>query len=136
MTDALTRDAIEEGLDLVAEWLIAAYGPRIAAVSLTLEGHYGPVTDCYGIVPITLDRGAGPAGGPETRETLSTREVCDQAERLFRRLCPDVTFDHNGGRDVRHLGSSRLVSAADVTAHRRIDLLRRYGPVVPAAPRQ
>jgi hypothetical protein len=29
MTDALTLDMIEETLDLVAEWLIAAYGPRI-----------------------------------------------------------------------------------------------------------
>ena len=69
MTDALILDMIEEALDLIAEWLIAAYGLRIAAVSLMIEGHYGPLADCYGIVPITLERGLGPDGRPETRET-------------------------------------------------------------------
>lgn len=37
MTDTLTIDTIEEALALVAEWLIAAYGPRITAVSLEIE---------------------------------------------------------------------------------------------------
>lgn len=55
MTEEPTRDVIQETLDLVAEWLIAAYGARIAAVSREIEGHYGPRADCYGIVPITLE---------------------------------------------------------------------------------
>lgn len=42
MTDDPTVDMIEETLDLVAEWLMAAYGARITAVSLEIEGHYGP----------------------------------------------------------------------------------------------
>ena len=127
MTDALILDMIEEALDLIAEWLIAAYGLRIAAVSLTIEGHYGPLADCYGIVPITLERGLGPDGRPETRETLPTREVCGEAEKLFQRLCPEMRFDHDGTRDVRHVGSSRLVRASEVSAHRRLELRRRHG---------
>ena len=127
MTNALTVDMIEEALDLVAEWLIAAYGSRIAAVSLTIEGHYGPLADCYGIVPITLERGLGPDGRPETRETLPTREVCEQAEVLFQRLYPKMRFDHNSVRDVRHVGSSKFVRASEVSAHRRIELRRRHG---------
>ncbi len=127
MTDALTLDMIEATLDLVAEWLIAAYGPRIAAVSLEIEGHYGPLADCYGIVPITLERGPGPNGQQETRETLPTRQVCRQAERLFRPLRPEMRFDHDNMRDVRHVASSPLVKASDVSAHRRIELRRRYG---------
>lgn len=127
MADAPDLDMIEDALDLVAEWLIAAYGPRIAAVSLLLQGHYGPVAECYGIVPITLDRGRRPDGLPENRETLPTREICDQAERLFLCLCPRVRFDHDGVRDIRDVGRSRLVQATDVSAHRRIDLLRRFG---------
>jgi hypothetical protein len=127
MTDALTVDRIEETLDLVAEWLIAAYGSRIAAVSLTIEGHYGPLADCYGIVPITLERGLGPDGRPESRETLPKRDVCERAEALFQRLWPEMRFDHDGRRDVRHVGSSRLVKASEVSAHRRLELRRRHG---------
>jgi hypothetical protein len=96
-------------------------------VSLTIEGHYGPVADCYGIVPITLERGFDPDGQPETRDTLPTRDVCERAERLFQSLLPGIRFDHDGGRDVRHVGSSRLVRASEVSAHRRMDLRRRYG---------
>ena len=127
MTDTLTVDTIEETLDLVAEWLIAAYSPRIAAVSLEIEGYYGPLADCYGILPITLERGFDPDGRPETRETLPTRDVCGQAERLFQRLCPEMRFDHDGMRDVRHIASSELVRASDVSGHRRIELRRRFG---------
>jgi hypothetical protein len=134
MSDDLTLDMIEEAVNLVAEWLIAAYESRLAAVSLSIEGHYGPLTDCYGIVPITLARGIGAGGVPETRETLPTREVCDQAEQLFRRLYPAVHFDRDNVRDVRELASSRLVDSADVTAHRRIELRRRYGSVDASAP--
>ena len=71
---------------------------------------------------------------PETRETLPTREVCHLAERLFHRLCPGLSFDHDNVRDVRHVASSRRVEASDVTAHRRIELLRRYGSGVPDSP--
>lgn len=100
---------------------------RGAAVSLEIEGHYGPISDCYGIVPITLERGCDPDGHPETRETLPTREVCGRAEALFQRLCPEMRFDHDGMRDVRHIASSGLVRASDVSGHRRIDLRRRFG---------
>ncbi|MER2507493.1 MAG: hypothetical protein ABTQ27_01910 [Amaricoccus sp.] len=134
MTDIPTLDTIEEMLDLVAEWLIAAYGARIAAVSLEIEGHYGPISDCYGIVPITLDRGRDADGHPETRETLPTREICGRAEALFQRLCPAIRFDHDNARDVRHVGSSRLVRASDVSAHRRIELRRLHGVLAPDAP--
>lgn len=133
MTDTLTVDRIEDTLDLVAEWLIAAYGSRIAAVSLEIEGHYGPIAECYGIVPITLERGLDPDGHPETRETLPTREVCGRAEALFQRLCPAIRFDHDNVRDVRRVGSSRLYRASDVSAHRRIELRRRHGVLVPGA---
>jgi hypothetical protein len=134
MTDIPTVDMIEETLDLVAEWLIAAYGSRIAAVSLEIEGHYGPTFDCYGIVPITLDRGCDPDGHPETRQTLPTLEVCGRAEVLFQRLCPAIRFDHDNARDVRRVGSSRLFRASDVSAHRRIELRRLHGVLVPDAP--
>ena len=134
MADALTLDMIEDALDLVAEWLIAAYGQRIAAVSLVIEGHYGPLDDCYGIVPITIDRGIGPDGAAETRETLPTQEVLRQAERLLLRLCPTMRFGHDGGRDVREVGRSRFVRASDVSAHRRIELRRRYGSLVSDGP--
>lgn len=127
MTDTLTIDTIEEALDLVAEWLIAAYSPGIAAVSLEIEGHYGSLADCYGIVPITLERGFDSDGHPETRETLPTRDVCGQAERLFQRLCPEMRFDHDGMRDVRHIASSELVRVSDVSGRRRIELRRRVG---------
>lgn len=134
MTDDPTVDMIEETLDLVAEWLMAAYGARIAAVSLEIEGHYGPLFDCYGIVPITLERGHDPDGHPETRQTLPTLEVCGRAEALFQRLCPGMRFDHENSRDVRHVGSSRLVRASDVSAHRRIELRRLHGVLAPDAP--
>lgn len=127
MTNTLTVETIEETLDLVAEWLIAAYGPRIAAVSLEIQGHYGPLAECYGIVPITLERGLDPDGRPETRDTLPTRDVCGQAERLFQRLCPEMRFDHDNMRDVRHVGSSRLFTTPAMSAHRRIELRRRHG---------
>lgn len=106
---------------------------RGAAVSLEIEGHYGPISDCYGIVPITLERGCDPDGHPETRETLPTREVCGRAEALFQRLCPAIRFDHDNVRDVRRVGSSRLYRASDVSAHRRIELRRRHGVLVPGA---
>ena len=68
MADALNLDTIEEALVVVAEWLIAAYGSRLAAISLSIEGHYGPLADCYGIVPITLNRGHGTDGSRDPRD--------------------------------------------------------------------
>lgn len=124
MTDIPALDMIEDTLDLVAEWLIAAYGARIAAVSVQIEGHYGPLFDCYGIVPIMPERGRDADGHPKTRQTL---EVCGRTEPLFQRLCPAIRFDHDNGRDVRHVTSSQLVRASDVSAHRRIDSCRLHG---------
>ena len=116
-------------LDVIAAWLIAAYGGRIERISLWLEGYYGPVSECYGIAPVTLDRGVRPEGGEETRETLPSREVRDHAEAVFSRLCPGIQFNRNPGRDVREVASSDLMSAEGVSAHRKIELLRAYGPL-------
>jgi hypothetical protein len=114
-------DEIEKALDTIAEWLIACYGPRITALSLTLEGFYSPGPEYYGIYP-SITRAEG-----ETHETLASREVRDLAESVFRRLFPHVRFERAPSRDVRHIARSDLVKAGDVSAHRRIKLLVRFG---------
>ena len=108
-------------------WLLAAYGHRLERLSISIEGHYGPLSECYGIVPIIVVRGTQSDGAPETRETLSTRELCGYAETLFVRLHPTVRFTRDSGRDVRHVASSQTFARADVSAHRRLELLRRFG---------
>ena len=129
MADAIDYGSLDEALNLIAAWLLAAYGPRLERVSLSLEGHYGPLSECYGIVPITVVRGVRSDGTPESRETLPTREICGRAEGLFVRLFPMVQFTGDTVRDMRHVASSRSVTAADVSAHRRLELLMRYGPI-------
>lgn len=114
-------------MDLLAQWLHAVYGPRLAAISLSLEGHYGPVSECYGVVPILVTRGVGVDGASETRETLPTAEIIARSEELFSRLHPHVQFTHSNSRDVRHIASSRSVASSDVSAHRRMQLLTRFG---------
>jgi hypothetical protein len=113
-------DEIEKALETIAEWLIACYGPRITALSLTLEGFYSPGPEYYGIYP-SIMRAEG-----ETRETLASREVRDLAETVFRRLFPQARIERVPSRDVRHIARS-FVKAGDVTAHRRIELLARFG---------
>ena len=54
-------DMLCDALDLVAEWLLAAYGQRLKKISLSIEGYYGPLEECYGIVPVALVRGPQPA---------------------------------------------------------------------------
>lgn len=120
---------LDATLDVIAAWLIAAYGGRIERISLWLEGYYGPVSECYGIAPVRLDRGVRPEGGQETRETLPSREIRDHAEALFSRLCPGIQFIRIPGRDVREVASSGLMSADGVSGHRKIELLRAYGPL-------
>lgn len=127
MDKLVTYDELEEALDIVAAWLITVYGRRLERVSLSLEGYYGPITECYGIVPITIGRGTRPDGTAESRDTLPTREIRDSAEALLARLVPGVVCTRDSMRDVRHVVSSALVRAEDVSAHRRIELLRRYG---------
>ena len=73
-------------------WLLAAYGTRLQRVALSLESYYGPLSECFGIVSVVLDRGVRSDGSPETRETLPSREVCGHAEGLFTRLYPMVRF--------------------------------------------
>lgn len=114
-------DELEAALDTVAEWLIAAYGPRLASVYLTLEGYYTADPVYWGIVPM-LERGAG-----ESRETLPSGEVRDRAEAVIAVLCPDARLTRESMRDVRDVARSRRVSPADVSGHRRLDLLGRFG---------
>ena len=116
-------------LDVIAAWLIAAYGPRLKRVSLSLQGYYGPISECHGIVPITLDRGVSADGTAETRETLPTREIRDHAEALLARLFPAIRCTRDPVRDVREVASSQLVTADEVSAHRKIELRRAYGPL-------
>lgn len=127
MDEPVTYDELEAALNVIAAWLIAAYGRRLERVSLSLEGYYGPVAECYGIVPITIGRGARADGTTETRETLPTKEIRDRAEALLARLVPSVACTRDSGRDVRHIVSSLLVKAEDISAHRRVELLRRHG---------
>ena len=97
MNDDIDYESLDDALDLIAAWLLAAYGTRLERVSLSLESYYGPLSECFGIVPVTLDRGVRSDGSPETRETLPSREVCGHAEGLFTRLYPMVRFT----REVR-----------------------------------
>lgn len=127
MDEPVTYDELEATLNVIAAWLIAAYGGRLERVSLSLEGYYGPITECYGIVPITIGRGARSDGTPESRDTLPTMEIRDCAEALLARLVPGVVCTRDSIRDMRHVVSSSLVRAEDVSAHRRIELLRLYG---------
>jgi hypothetical protein len=135
MRDSVDYGDLAASLDVIAAWLIATYGPRLERISLSLEGYYGPLSECHGIVPITLDRGVRPDGTAETRETLPSREICDHAEALLARLVPGIRCTRDPVRDVRHVASSELVVARDVSAHRRIELLRAYGPLPTAATR-
>lgn len=127
MDKPVTYDELEAALNVIAAWLIAGYGRRLERASLSLKGYYGSITECYGIVPITVGRGTRPDGIPESRDTLPTREIRDRAEALFARLVPGVVCTHDPVRDVRHVVSSSLVKAEDVSAHRRIELLHLYG---------
>ena len=133
MADDIDYDSIGEALDVTAAWLLAAYGARLERISLTLEGYFGPLTECYGIVPISLIRGITSDGSPETKETLPSRDVVAHAESLFTRLHPSVRLTHDPGCDVRHVASSTGWAAADVSGHRRLELLRRFGRLDGAA---
>lgn len=129
MKEPVDYGDLDATLDVIAAWLIAAYGGRIVRISLWLEGHYGPVSECYGIAPVTLVRGVRTDGSEETRETLPSREIRDHAEALFSRLCPGIQFIRIPGRDVREVASSDVMSADGISAHRKIELLRAYGPL-------
>ena len=129
MTGDIDYESLEEALNLVAAWLLAAYGPRLERVSLGLEGHYGPLNECFGIIPIVIVRGFRSDGTPETRQTMPTSEICGHAESLFSRFFPMVHFTRDSSDDVRHVASSRSMFAADVSAHRRLELLREFGRI-------
>lgn len=111
---------VEAALDATAEWLIAVYGARLASVRLTLEGHYSGDQIFHGLLPSVV-RAAG-----ETRDTLPFREVKDRAEAAFILLCPRARIARGLG-DVRDVASSRRVMAGEMSAHRRLHLLRRLG---------
>ena len=51
MQESLGHDDLSEVLEEIASWLVAAYGARLAGLSLSLQGHYGPITECYGACP-------------------------------------------------------------------------------------
>lgn len=78
-------------------------------------------------MPITLERGVRPDGTSESRATLPTREIRDRAEALLGRLVPTIRCMRDSGRDVREIASSSLIRAGDVSGHRRIELLHKYG---------
>ena len=114
-------DAIEGALNEIAEWLVAFHGERIAAVSLTLEGFYGPGQEYWGIVP-SVARGSG-----ETRQTLPSQGVQALSEDIFMKIFPETQFTKSSSRDVRDIARSRSVQASAVSAHRRLVLLSRFG---------
>lgn len=113
-------DELETALDATSDWLITVYGARLAGIRLTLEGYYIGGRAFDGIVPL-LARAEG-----ETRATLPSAEVRDRAEAVFLALCPRARITRGLG-DVRDVASSRRVAAAEVSAHRRLELLRRLG---------
>jgi hypothetical protein len=113
--------AIKGALTEIAEWLVACHGRRIVAVSLTLEGFYGPGEDYWGIVPF-ISRGAG-----ETPETLPARAVQALSEEVFIRVFPNARFTKDCLLDVRDVARSRSVQSSAVSAHRRLVLLNRFG---------
>lgn len=117
----LTIDELEDALQLIAEWLVACYGSRLDAVALTLEGFYTPAPEYSGILP-SVARAEG-----ETRETLPSPQVQDLAEGVFAGLFPQARLDRNTSRDVRDVARSGRVDAVCVSAHRRIELLTRFG---------
>ena len=118
MNDDIDYESLDDALDLIAAWLLAAYGTRLQRVALSIEGYYGPVTDCYGVVSVVLDRGVRSDGTPETRETLPSREVCGHAEVLFTRLYPMVRFTRqvrarrSPCRVIPHICGGRCFSAS------------------------
>ncbi len=117
----LSIDELEDALQLIAEWLIAVYGPRVETVTLILEGYYTPAPEYYGILPWVV-RAEG-----ETRATLPSRQVRDLAEGVFANLFPEARIDRSSSRDVRDVARSGRVDASCVTAHRRMQLLARFG---------
>lgn len=117
---SLTVDELEAALQLIAEWIVALYGQRIEAVSLTLEGFYTSAPEYHGILP-WVARGKG-----ETRDTLPLRQVRDLAEGALSTLFPQVLLDKSFSRDVRDVARSGRVAAVRVSPHRRIELLARF----------
>lgn len=114
-------EELEHALDEIAAWLVAFYGGRITQLVLILEGFYTAGSSFWGIVPSVV-RATG-----ETRETLPSRDLLAWAEEVFIRLLPSAAFDKTSGRDVRDVACSLIVRSSDVSAHRRLELLGRYG---------
>lgn len=109
-----------EALDATAERSIAIYGARLAGVRLTLEGYYSGDQVLHGVLPL-FERATS-----ETRDTLPFREVKDRAAAAFVVLCPRARIARDLG-DVRDVANSCHVTAGEMSAHRRLDLLRRLG---------
>mgnify|MGYP000938703715 CR=1 FL=1 len=122
-------DQIDEALEVIAEWLVACYGVRIRGLRLVLEGYYSGLPEYYGILP-WIDR----AGG-ETRISLPSREARDLAEGVFTDLLPGAQITRQGSRDVRDIARSSYIVASEVSAHRRIELLARFGQPSRSVPR-
>ena len=116
----LTLDQLEGALELIAEWLVACYGPRLEAVSLTLEGFHRRWADYHGILP-WVARGEG-----ETRDTLPLREVRDLAEGVFTALFPQIRFDRATAPDIHDVARSGRVAAVRVPANRQVELLKLF----------
>ncbi|HPG21914.1 MAG TPA: hypothetical protein PLH75_03885 [Amaricoccus sp.] len=114
-------EEIECALDEIAAWLVALRGARITQRVLTLEGFCAADPIYWGIVP-SIGRADG-----ETRETLPSRDLQALAEEVFARLLPAAAFDKTSGHDVRDVARSVIVRSSDLSAHRRLELLGRFG---------
>lgn len=101
-------------------WLIACYGPRLEAVSLTLEGFHRRRAAYHGILP-WVARGQG-----ETRDTLPLREVRDLAEGVFNALFPQIRFDRATAPDIHDVARSGRIAAVRVPANRQVELLQLF----------
>lgn len=128
--DRIEFEEIEEALGMIAEWLIACYGDRIRGLRVELEGYYTGRPEYYGILP-WLDRAEG-----ETKLSLPATEVRDLAEAVMTTLLPAAQITRQGSRDVWQIAASPYIVASEVSAHRRIELLARFGrPALSAPPR-
>lgn len=128
--DRIEFEDIEEALEVIAEWLVACYGERIRGLQLVLEGYYTGRPEYYGILP-WIDR-----ADSESKITLLSREARDLAEAVFTTLLPAAQITRQGSRDVCDIARSSYILASEVSAHRRIELLARFGwPALSVPPR-
>lgn len=119
--DRIESEEIEAALEVIAEWLVACYTDRIRGLQLVLEGYYTGRPEYYGILP-WIDR-----ADSESKITLPSTEVRDLAEAVFTTLLSAAQITRQGSRDVCDIARSPYIVTGEVSAHRRIELLARFG---------